>query len=173
MELPAKVHVISFVLPLLSQDQIKPMLAPELLDSLADEYWQTTMVNQPLNATSLGDRRFDDRLADITPSGRERELKQYQTLLERVEKIPEQELTAEQMITRKALIVELRQQFDYLSCGLEDWSVDPLAGPQVEFLNVESYQPLRNFSEAIAMVRRWSARDFSAKWRNGLSLRGL
>ena len=28
----------------------------------------------------------------------------------------------------------------------------------------------RQFSE---MVRRWSARDFSAKWRNGLSLRGV
>jgi CHAD domain-containing protein len=28
----------------------------------------------------------------------------------------------------------------------------------------------RQFSE---MVRRWSARDFSAKWRNALSLRGL
>jgi len=28
----------------------------------------------------------------------------------------------------------------------------------------------REFSE---MVRRWSARDFSAKWRNALSLRGL
>jgi CHAD domain-containing protein len=28
----------------------------------------------------------------------------------------------------------------------------------------------REFSE---MVRRWSARDFSAKWRNGLSLRGI
>jgi CHAD domain-containing protein len=31
-----------------------------------------------------------------------------------------------------------------------------------------SYQ--RQFAQ---MVRRWSARDFSAKWRNGLSLRGV
>jgi hypothetical protein len=28
----------------------------------------------------------------------------------------------------------------------------------------------RQFAE---MVRRWSAQDFSAKWRNGLSLRGV
>jgi CHAD domain-containing protein len=28
----------------------------------------------------------------------------------------------------------------------------------------------RQFAE---MVRRWSARDFSAKWRNGLSLRSV
>lgn len=32
----------------------------------------------------------------------------------------------------------------------------------------ETYQ--RQFAE---MVRRWSARDFSAKWRNGLSLGGV
>jgi CHAD domain-containing protein len=28
----------------------------------------------------------------------------------------------------------------------------------------------RQFAE---MLRRWSARDFSSKWRNGLSLRGV
>ena len=37
-------------------------------------------------------------------------------------------------------------------------------------LEKERLQCRRQFAE---MVRRWSARDFSAKWRNGLSLRSV
>lgn len=39
-----------------------------------------------------------------------------------------------------------------------------------ERLEKERIQAQRRFAE---MVRRWSARDFSAKWRNGLSLRSV
>lgn len=37
-------------------------------------------------------------------------------------------------------------------------------------LTKERNEYQRQFTE---MVRRWSAQDFSAKWRNGLSLRGV
>jgi CHAD domain-containing protein len=39
-----------------------------------------------------------------------------------------------------------------------------------ERLQQERSEFQRRFAE---MVRRWNARDFSAKWRNGLSLRGI
>ena len=35
---------------------------------LADEAWQGTLASDPMYATTLGDRRFDDRLADIDPA---------------------------------------------------------------------------------------------------------
>ena len=130
--------------------------ASTMLRSLAEEYWQARMVNDPLYATSLGDRRYDDRLADITPNGIEHVRSQYHSLMARTEKIPEGELTASERITRFALMTDLHEQVEYLSCDLEEWNVDPLAGPQVEFFNVESYQPVRTFAEARAMVRRWN-----------------
>jgi uncharacterized protein (DUF885 family) len=134
------------------------------------------MADEPLYATSLGDRRYDDRLADITPLGRERVRKLHQSLLDQVEKVSEQELSNEEKVTRAALMVALREQIDYLSCGLDEWSVDPLSGPQVEFFNIESYQPIRTFAEGQAMVRRWHAmgpylRDYVANLRRGLASR--
>jgi uncharacterized protein (DUF885 family) len=55
------------------------------------------------------------------------------------------------------LLVDAQAQVDYSSCGLEDWTVDPLGGPQTEFLNVESYQPVKTAEEGRVMVRRWTA----------------
>jgi uncharacterized protein (DUF885 family) len=134
------------------------------------------MANDPLYATSLGERRYDDRLRDITPQGRDRVQKQYQTILDQVAKVSEQDLPTDSRVTRAALLVDLREQLDYLSSGLDEWTVDPLGGPQVEFFNVESYQPVRTPAESVAMIFRWRAmgpylHDHMANLRMGLGAR--
>ncbi len=125
--------------------------------SVAEEYWQGRMANEPLFATALGDRRYDDRLSDITPKGQERIERQYQAFLQRSREIKEENLSALDKLTRTALLVDLQAQLDYLSCHLDECTVDPLGGPQVEFMNVESYQPVRTPAEGQAMTKRWLA----------------
>ena len=44
----------------------------EDLGRLAEEAWEGTLAAQPVVATSIGDRRFDDRLADPRPEARAR-----------------------------------------------------------------------------------------------------
>jgi uncharacterized protein (DUF885 family) len=127
------------------------------LATLAAQYWEARMASDPLFATSLGDRRYDGKLDDITPAGRARVREQYRRLLKMVNEVPDHELREIDRVTRAALIADLSQELDYAACRLEVWSVDPLAGPQVEFLNVESYQPVRTFPEGQAMARRWRA----------------
>src|SRR5208282_4680782 len=144
-----------------------------LLSSLAVEYWQTLVASEPLFATSLGDRRFDDKLPDITRRGRERIEKEYQSILDRTLKLPKEKLVDGEKVTRAALLVDLRSQLDYLSCHLEEWTIDPLGGPQVEFFNIESYQPVRTPMEGSAMVARWHAmepylHDHTSNLRRGL-----
>ena len=150
------------------------MSSSQLLASLADEYWQSLMVNEPLFATSLGDRRYDDRLPDITPQARDHIEKQYETLLKRTLSIAPDNFSAGDKLTRTALLVEIQSQLDYSRCHLRDWTVDPLGGPQVEFMNIESYQPVRSFGEGAAMVKRWRAMrqyldDQTANLRRGLT----
>ena len=115
------------------------------------------MANEPLAATALGDRRFDDMLPDITPGGRLKAVAQYQEFLRRAQAVDSELLSAPGKVTAAALLVEVKSVIDYISCGLDDWTVDPLGGPQVEFMNVESYQPVRTSAEAAAMVNRWAA----------------
>jgi len=149
--------------------------ASELLASLADEYWESLLFNEPVFATALGDRRYDDKLPDITPKCRERVEGKYGLILRRASEIPESILSAAEKLTRTALMVELQAQLDHLSCRLEEWTVDPLGGPQVEFLNVESFQPIRSVQEGQAMVKRWQSiepymDDHVANLRRGLGI---
>ncbi len=115
------------------------------------------MSNEPLFATALGDRRFDDRLPDISPTGRSHIRAQYQDIVARCRDIPEDSLSGADRLTRTALLVDASSVLDYYSCDLDDWVVDPLQGLQVELMNVESYQPVRSVAEGEAMVRRWGA----------------
>ncbi len=127
------------------------------LGAVAKEYWEKRLADDPLFATMLGDRRFDDRLPDITPEGRSRRERGYESVVDRCDAIPERELSDEDRLTRTALLVDAQSMLDYSLCRLEEWTVDPLSGPQVEFVNVESYQPVRNPAEGRAMTRRWTA----------------
>ncbi len=129
----------------------------QVLAGLADEYWQTRLGDVPLFATALGYRKFDDRLTDITPDGRLRVEMQYKDIFERCERIHEDGLAEADRLTRTVLLTECKSQLEYSSCRLEEWTVDPLEGPQVEFLNVESYQPVTTPEEGRAMARRWLA----------------
>jgi uncharacterized protein (DUF885 family) len=149
--------------------------ASELLASLADEYWQAFLSNEPVFATALGDRRYNDKLSDITPKGRKRVESKYELILERAREIPESSLSAADKLTRTALLAELQAQLDHLSCHLEQWTIDPRGGLQVEFLNGESFQPIRSVEEARAMVKRWQTMgpymdDHVANLRHGLAM---
>lgn len=133
------------------------MSAAKDLALLAHEYWEGRLADSPLYATAIGDRRFDDRLSDISPEGRARFGRFLEGVTARTHEIPEQGLSDEDRVTRSMLITEAQSELAYLGCGIDEWSVDPLAGPQVSFLNVESYQPIRTPADAAAMVTRWAA----------------
>jgi uncharacterized protein (DUF885 family) len=127
------------------------------LADLASEYWEERLSNEPLLATALGDRRFDDRLPEISPKSRERMRIQYDGIVRRCTSISEHGLSDLDRLTRTTLMVDAGSARDYYSCNLDDWVVDPLQGIQVELMNVESYQPVRTPQEGLAMVKRWRA----------------
>jgi uncharacterized protein (DUF885 family) len=127
------------------------------LVGLATQYWEERMSNEPIFATALGNRRFDGRLADISPEGRSRIKKQYQTVVSLCNAIPQSGLSDTDLLTRTSLSVDAGSALDYYSCDLEDWVVDPLQGLQVELMSLESYQPVRTLEEGQAMMQRWRA----------------
>ena len=51
-----------------------PLPPAQELAVLAASYWESHLEWNPMQATELGDRRFDDRLRDYTPAARDREV---------------------------------------------------------------------------------------------------
>ena len=122
---------------------------------LAALYWDTRLRDHPLQATELGDRRFDDRLPDNTPVGRDRELAALAALRERVVSVPAVALPAGDRVTRSLLLGEIDSDLAFGSCALDDWTVDARDGMQVVFLRLPELQPVRTPAEGWKLVARW------------------
>ncbi|HET9346512.1 MAG TPA: DUF885 domain-containing protein [Candidatus Limnocylindrales bacterium] len=127
------------------------------LVALADEAWTAAMEASPLHATLIGDRRFLATLPPNEAGASARLAGRYRDLLERVRALPEELLRDADRVTRLALIDDLEHRLGLAEADVDRWAVDPLDGPQVQFLNVPSYQPLATAADAEATLERWRA----------------
>lgn len=127
------------------------------LAALAATYWEVTMEAQPVWATIVGDRRFDDRLDDPTPAGRAAHRSRLEGLAAEVAAIGADGLAGEDRVTRSALIAQIGSDLAADAAGVDEWSVDPLEGPHIGALNLEAIQRVDTPDQAEAMVARWQA----------------
>jgi len=127
------------------------------LDRLSEDYWQGVMEAAPTWATTLGDRRYDDRLGDNSPAGDAREHDRLVAVLERAKKIDPDDLDAERRVTRGLLIEEVEGGLAQEQCAFQEWVVDPLNGPQVDLLTLGELIPIRTKKEADDFVKRTRA----------------
>src|SRR6185369_4614535 len=107
-------------------DSPRPEEPAAVLASLAQEAWDAEMASQPVFATSLGDRRFDDRLRPNGPDAIAADVAMASSLIERAEAIDPAHLEATDRVTRAALIEHLSLERNFVAAGLEPWAVDPL-----------------------------------------------
>jgi uncharacterized protein (DUF885 family) len=128
-----------------------------LLAQICREYWEGTLKASPTTATTLGDRRYDALLEDISPAGLELERKRLQGVLAQVRAVPEAGLSPADRVTRTSLIVELENGLAGIDCHSEDWVVDPLGGPQVNFMNLPDVTAFKTPKHASDYVLRCRA----------------
>jgi uncharacterized protein (DUF885 family) len=131
--------------------------AGSTLRSLADTFWERYLAFNPTFATIMGDRRYDDRVEDPAPAAIAAQRAEYAALLAQTEAVQAASLGPVDRVTRSMLIDELRGAIDALGSGLERWTVDPMNGPQVVYLDLPDLQPIRTPAEGDAMVERWRA----------------
>lgn len=146
------------------------------LAALAAAYWDARLETDPLEATEIGDRRFDGRLPDLAPEARTRRADQLRGQRAEVEAVPAGRLTAVEQATRSLLIGEIDNELAVLSCALDDWALDARDGLPVLFLRLPELQPSKTDAEARLMVSRWRAMGRAidqeiANLRRGLAAR--
>jgi uncharacterized protein (DUF885 family) len=123
------------------------------LATLADDYWEAWLREHPVSATALGDRRHDDRLPDRSPAARAA----WGAALDGFERRLAGLGDDADPVTRAALAETIRTDRAFLNADLDAFNVDPMDGPQVDLLNIPSFQPVRSSEEAAALVARWRA----------------
>jgi uncharacterized protein (DUF885 family) len=132
---------------------VTPAADPTTLDQLADDYWNAWLARHPTFATSLGERRFDDRLEDDSAEGREA----WRGALDSFDRRLSETASDEDPVTHAALGEALNADRAFLDADLRAFNVDPMDGPQIDLLAIPTYQPLRSAEEADALLARWRA----------------
>src|SRR6185369_6039829 len=112
------------------------MTAPDQLTALADAFWDRFMAEYPTWATIVGDRRYDDRLEDVSPDGYARRLAWLDEVVADADAIPADGLSSMQRVTRQMLIDEASSQARTIRTRTHEWTVDPLQGPAMGILDI-------------------------------------
>jgi uncharacterized protein (DUF885 family) len=128
---------------------------------LADRYWQAFVEAHPVHATSYGDRRFDDRLDDLSATASRRNGARLAALLEGTRPLAASLAAAapaaSEAVTASALVGQIERDIAEIDADILPWTVDPLEGPQVAILNIESFQRVETPADGQAMLARWRA----------------
>jgi uncharacterized protein (DUF885 family) len=135
--------------------RMERMTSSAALDGLTAEYWETYLEANPLNATAIGDPRFDDRLADHTPAGTATTIARFEALLARADALDPAGETPADRTTLSALRGSLAADIAELRTGLLEWNINPLEGAPVDFLTIPAYQRLETPEDGARMVARW------------------
>ncbi|HEY0713105.1 MAG TPA: DUF885 domain-containing protein, partial [Polyangia bacterium] len=127
----------------------------DALSELAALYWERRLQADPIEATLLGDHRFDDRLPDPSPAANQAVIDALGALASEVRHIDEAALAARDRVTRAALLGEIENDIAARRSAIADWAIDPRDGPHVTFQNLAQLTTIGRPEEGDAMVARW------------------
>jgi len=136
---------------------VPPATARERLLGLCDRYWQGLLRAHPMVATSVGVRRYDALLDDISPAGIDRERAWLETTRAEAAALDTASLEPADRLSWEALRLDVRDRLDALSCHDEEWVVDPFNGPQVSLLNLTDLTVIETPEQAVIYVKRCRA----------------
>ncbi|MGW4248657.1 DUF885 domain-containing protein [Nocardia sp. NPDC004722] len=112
------------------------MDAHEELIALADRYWDAALESAPSEATLLGDRRFDDRIEDLSAAAEERLLGTWRGLLAEVDALDPARLGEEDRTTRSLLRTELASAVSHLEWRPVEMASDQMTGVHAGMLTL-------------------------------------
>jgi uncharacterized protein (DUF885 family) len=124
------------------------------LDRLAEEFWDATLAADPAQGTAIGDHRYGDRLSDISAAGRAALAKRFGEIQAAVAALPP-ESEPEAGLTQAVLGHAVGARLALLAADPYAYTVDAMNGCQTAFLNIPSYQPLRDVADGESMLARW------------------
>ena len=151
------------ILVLITTVNISPLraqTADQQLEAFFKNHLEECFKMRPLEATMLGDHRFDDQLDDISAEARQRWLQHYRSQLQRlVQQIPRQQLTRGGQVDYEILRDELIRNI-WLAENTRPFEEDPRTygsyiSDSVYSLLVQSTLPREtNIRNAIARIRQ-------------------
>jgi len=121
---------------------------------LLDEHYAWLLRENPTYATALGVRDYDDRIADLSPEARERQVAQARTFLTRLEAIPADQLSQADRVSHAILRRNLSEQIESWRFGQRDMLFTTYDGWHQGFAGLARNLPFRTRADYESYLRR-------------------
>lgn len=129
----------------------------ERLRRLLHDHWEHVLRASPELATHLGDRRYDDRLAERSVAAAEQDRRALRAFLSRAGAIDPARLTPADRRWRALFRAALSDELDAAVCAFEQWSFSPRFNPMADLFSVLDVQPVDDETAAARLLRRLEA----------------
>ena len=112
------------------------------LKAVISDHWQWWLKENPVAATSLGVRDYDDKVSDISLAAQDRSAKEAQALLDRLTAIPEADLSDTERANKGVLARILSEQIEGNRFGQRTMLFTTYDNPHQSFAGLGDYVPL-------------------------------
>jgi uncharacterized protein (DUF885 family) len=124
---------------------------------LLDEHWQWTLRERPILATTLGERRYDRQLSDLTLAAMDRRARESAAFLARVDAIDTTRLSPVERVTRAILRRDLVETIEGNRFGQRTVLFTTYYGWHTSFADIGDDHPFRDRADYEAYVARLGA----------------
>ena len=125
------------------------------LNAVFHDYWEDLLVNNPEFASSIGDKRYNDKISDLSVKAFNLELEHCQNFLLRLAAIDPAGLTAQEQTSRELLLRKLAE--DQEAADFKEWEmpVNQMEGIYADWPQLESqlsFTAVKDYDDWIARL---------------------
>lgn len=125
--------------------------------SLFEEEWEYRLRTRPEFATALGDRRYNDRLGDESPSFFQSDVEQKQKFLARCEAIDPSGLSHQDSLSRELMIRDLRLEIE--GARFKPWEIPvyQMSGPHLrlpDLVTLTPFDTVKDYDNCVARLNQ-------------------
>ena len=124
------------------------------LKTLTDEYWAWTLKEDPVFASSLGVRDYENEVRDVSLEAEDRRAKAAQVFLTRLEKIRKADLSSSERINRGILRRTLAEQIEGNGFGQRAINFTNRSGWHQQFADMANNLPFSTIADYRSYVER-------------------
>ena len=129
------------------------------LAALVTEAWNGWLQAHPIEASLLGDPRFDGQLPQVFQNAVHNRTSEIGELRAALSQLPVERLSKSDLLNRELLDQELEEEEARLELGLYRWQVDPLRGPHILLYDLASKASVRTAIDRAHFAERWARSD--------------
>jgi uncharacterized protein (DUF885 family) len=126
------------------------------LNALLDEQWEYTMLHNPIYASTLGDRRYNDQIDDFSQEAIDADLEHERQFIPRLEAIDTTGFPDQEVLNKRLMIRDLQIDLDRSRFKLWEMPVDQQNGIHTglpTLVNVLPFDTVKDYEDYITRLK--------------------